>query len=55
MEQQELYSDDPNARNTWENENAVVPKKSENAVYADGKVCTVLKKISFNMFLFKKQ
>ena len=55
VEQSELYSDDINARNTWENENVVVPKKSENAAYADGKVTTVLKKLSFNMFLFKKQ
>ena len=52
VEQSELYSDDINARNTWENENVVVPKKSDNAAYADGKVTTVLKKLSFNMFHF---
>ena len=50
----ELYSDDPNAADTYENPDAVVPKESPNAVCADGKITTVLRKCSFNLFRFKK-
>ena len=53
IEQTELQSDDLEARNTYENPNAIVPKKVD-AKFADGKVCTTLKKLSFNVFRFKK-
>ena len=54
VEQLELYSEDPEAKNTWENPDAVIPRRSEAAAFKDGKVTTVLKKLSFNLFLFKK-
>ena len=54
VEHLELYSDDINAANTYENQDVVVPKVAENTKFENGKVTTVLKKLSWNLFRFKK-
>ncbi len=54
IEQIQLYSDDINASNTYEEQNAIVPsiRKADNII--DGNVSTTVKKISWNVFRFKK-
>ena len=54
-EQTQLYSDDPEAANTLENPDAIVTTVSTAASCQDGKVDTVVKKLSWNVFRFKKQ
>ena len=54
VEHIELYSDDLSAANTYENQDVVVPKLNEETKFENGKVTTVLKKLSWNMFRFKK-
>lgn len=55
VSQEELYSDDPDISNTYENPNALVPVISEAAKCEDGVVKTVVKKLSWNVFRFRKQ
>lgn len=54
VEHVELYSDDLEAKNSYENPDVITPKVSENAKFENGSVSTVVKKLSWNMFRFKK-
>lgn len=55
IEQIQLYSDDINASNSYDDPNVVVPSISSAAKFKQGKVSTVAKKLSWNVFRFKKQ
>ncbi len=55
VEQVELYTDDLNTSNSYENPDVIVPSKSSTAKYENGKVSTVAKKLSWNVFRFKKR
>ena len=55
VEQIQLYIDDINAANSYENPNVIAPSISSAAKFEDGKVSTVVKKLSWNVFRFKKQ
>jgi len=50
IEHIQLYSDDINAANTYENPNAVVPSINSDTVLKDGKIKANLKKNSWNVF-----
>jgi alpha-N-arabinofuranosidase len=50
----QMYSDDLNAANTFENPNAVVPTVNKSAVFENGKVSACLKSLSWNIFRFHK-
>lgn len=50
----ELYSDDPNARNTFEEEFCVVPHERELPEIRDGRIAVVLKKHSWNVLRFQE-
>ena len=54
VEHQEMYSDDFEISNTYENPEALVPTVNKDAKFEDGKVCAVVKKLSWNVFRFKK-
>ncbi|NLN46668.1 MAG: alpha-L-arabinofuranosidase [Clostridiaceae bacterium] len=54
VEQIQLFSDDPEAANTLETPDAIAPSVSTSAVCRDGKVDTTVKKLSWNVFRFKK-
>ena len=51
-EHTELYSDDPDARNTFENSNAIVPKKNQDTSLEKGILTAKLRKASWNVFRF---
>lgn len=55
VEQTQLYSDDINASNSYENPNVIVPSINSDAKFENGKVSTVTKKLSWNMFRFTKK
>ncbi len=55
VEQIQLYTDDIEAVSTYENQHAIVPSISSLASYEDGKVSTIAKKLSWNVFRFKKR
>ena len=50
----ELYSEDPDAANTWENPDAVKPRLNPAARLEEGKVLAELKPLSWNVFRLKK-
>jgi len=54
VEQIQLYSDDPDAANSYENPEAIVPSISSAAKCENGKVTSDLKKLSWNVFRFQK-
>lgn len=54
VEHTALYTDDPNAANSYENPEAIVPVVVEDTACEDGVVKATLKKLSFNVFRFKK-
>jgi alpha-L-arabinofuranosidase len=54
VEQIQLFSDDINAANSFGNETVIAPSINKTAKFADGKVSTVTKKLSWNVFRFKK-
>jgi alpha-N-arabinofuranosidase len=54
VEHIELYSDDVEASNSYENPDAIVPKVNGDTVLKDGIVSADLKKLSWNVFRFKK-
>ena len=54
-EQIQLYSDDIDAANSYEDPDAVVPSVHAAARFEGGKVTTVAKKLSWNVFRFKKR
>jgi len=49
-----LYSDDMNAGNTYEAPDNVVPTVNPDAKISNGRLCANLKKLSWNVFRFKK-
>ena len=51
-EHTELYADDPDARNTFENSNAIVPKKNQDTSLEKGILTAKLRKASWNVFRF---
>lgn len=51
----QLYTDDISAANSYENPNAIVPSVNSAARFEGGKVTTVAKKLSWNVFRFKKR
>jgi len=55
VEQIQLYTDDIDAANSYEDPKVIVPSISSAAKFEDGKVSTVAKKLSWNVFRFKKQ
>ena len=55
VEQVQLYSEDLSAANTLENPDAITATVVAGASCKDGKVDTVVKKLSWNVFRFKKQ
>jgi len=50
----QLYTDDLDARNTYENPEALIPSVNENVKFENGALSAEVKKLSWNMFLFKK-
>ena len=50
----ELYSEDPDAANTWENPDAVKPRLNPASRLEAGKVLAELKPLSWNVFRLKK-
>jgi len=54
-EHMQLSTDDINAANSYENPNVIVPTVNAAARFAQGKVTTVVKKLSWNVFRFSKQ
>jgi alpha-N-arabinofuranosidase len=54
IEQIELHTDDLNAANTYENPNVIIPSIRAVDKFEEGKVSTVVKKLSWNVFRFKK-
>lgn len=55
VEFQELYHENPYAKNTFENEFEVVPSKRELKDSEDGTVCVTLKKHSWNVIRFREE
>jgi alpha-N-arabinofuranosidase len=55
IEQIQLYTDDINAANSYEDPNIIVPSIRKVDNNEDGKVLTTVKKLSWNVFRFKKQ
>ena len=54
VEHIQMYSDDLDAANTWENPEAIQPEVNPHTTCADGKVTANLKSLSWNVFRFKK-
>jgi len=54
VEQIEMYSDDPDIADTYENPKALVPTVCASAKFEDGCVKTTLQKLSWNVFRFEK-
>ena len=52
IEHTELYSDDPDARNTFENPNMIIPKKNRDTSLSKGLLTAKLRKASWNVFRF---
>ncbi len=52
---QTLFADSPDAENTWENPNAIVPEKVTGTKCEKGTVKAVLPKLSWNVFTFEKK
>jgi alpha-N-arabinofuranosidase len=55
VEHIQLYSDDIDAVNSYDNPNVVVPSINSAAVFKDGKISANLKKLSWNVFRLTKQ
>ncbi len=51
----ELYSNDPSAADTWENPDAVLPKKNSNTSFHDGKIELTAQKLSWNVIRLTKE
>ncbi len=55
VEHIQLYSDDPEAANTYERPDAIVPTVNKAAAFAGGKASASLKSLSWNVFRFGKR
>jgi len=55
VEQIQMFSEDLAAANSYENPNTIVPSIAAQAKFEDGRVSSVLQKLSWNVFRFKKQ
>lgn len=51
----ELCSNDPSAADTWENPDAVLPKKNSNTSFHDGKIELTAQKLSWNVIRLTKE
>lgn len=54
VEHIEMFSEDMNARNTYEQPDTIVPTVNTNASFKDGKLTANVKKLSWNVFRFQK-
>lgn len=54
IEHVELYSEDLDARTTYENQNVIIPNVSPDTKFENGTISAEVKKLSWNMFRFKK-
>ena len=54
VEHVEMFSDDITVENTYENQTALVPTVNKDAKCENGEVCANVKKLSWNVFRFKK-
>ncbi|UCD09536.1 MAG: hypothetical protein JSU79_02530, partial [Dehalococcoidales bacterium] len=54
-EQLQLYTDDLNAANSYEDSNVVIPSVCQTAKCENNKVSTTVKKLSWNVFRFCKE
>ena len=54
IEHTQLYSDDFDAKNSYENPSAIAPSVSAEAKYENSVLSSVVKKLSWNVFRFKK-
>ena len=50
----QLYSEDLNAANSFQNPNAVIPSINKETNFKDGKISADLQKLSWNVFRFKR-
>lgn len=48
----EMYSEDQNAHNTYDEPNAILPKVNQDTTFANGKISTTMKRLSWNVFRF---
>jgi len=55
IEHLEMYSDDPKVEDTYEEPNALLPTVDKDAKCENGCVTATVKKLSWNVFRFKKQ
>jgi alpha-N-arabinofuranosidase len=53
VEHSQLYTDNINAANSFENPDVVIPSVNTGTVFKDGKVTAELNKLSWNLFRFK--
>jgi alpha-N-arabinofuranosidase len=54
LEHIQLYSDDMGAVSSYDNQDVIVPSINQNAQFANGNLRAQLKKLSWNVFRFKK-
>lgn len=54
VEHSQLYSEDLNANNSYENPNVIVPSVNHNAKFENGTLIAEVKKLSWNVFKFRK-
>ena len=50
-----MYSEDPDAKNTWDNPDRIVPRANPKTKAEKGTVTAVLKKASWNVLRFEKK
>ena len=50
----EMFSEDPDAQNSFENPDVIVPKPAGSATFADGKIKTYVKPLSWNLIILEK-
>jgi len=55
VEHSQLYSDDLNAANSFENPDAVIPSINTETIFRNGKITAELKKLSWNVFRLKNR
>ena len=55
VKQFEMYTDDLEASSSFDNPSLVLPKEKEDVVFADGRLTTSLKPLSWNVLCFEKE
>ena len=54
-EHMEMYAEEPEAENTWNHPDRIVPRKNEDTIMENGLMTAVLKKESWNVFRFRRK